>query len=72
MSGYYPADVTDAHPHFNPPAELECDECGEPDQEGGVACSNCGEYVLTDDERREAAEDAAADLAMDAMREGEI
>lgn len=64
----YPADVTNAHPHFNPPPEAECDECGAPDQEGGVACSECGEYVLTADDRREAAEDDAADRAMEMQR----
>jgi len=69
MSENYPAGVTNSHPHFNPPDELNCQECGEPDQEaGGNACSRCGEYVMTVDERREAAEDDAADRAMEMQR----
>lgn len=47
----YPAGVDNGHPHFNPPAEVEC-ECGE-EVFPGEECPKCGTYQPTDEERRE-------------------
>jgi hypothetical protein len=49
---------------------MNCPECGEEVMPGDV-CDECGETAPTVDEMREAAEDEAADRAMDAMRDAE-
>lgn len=64
MSGNYPADVTDAHPHFNPPL---CPHCGEEGMEPGTDCEACGEYIMS----REDYEDMKADMEYDLRAEQE-
>ena len=68
MSGLsnYPPGVTDAHPYFNPPEEVEC-ECGE-DVYPGEVCEHCGAAAPTEAERREDAEIERAERMMDEAR----
>lgn len=66
MASNYPPGVTDAHPHFNPPGEEDCEECGA-EVYPGEDCEECGEYCPTEDERRENWEADQADNMRDAM-----
>lgn len=43
----YPAGVSPAHPHFNPPV---CDSCGAEMGFDDEECPECGEYVMTEDD----------------------
>lgn len=50
----YPAGVSDAHPYFNPPT---C-RCG-CEATPGEDCPDCNEYVPTDEDLRDEADDRA-------------
>lgn len=62
----YPAGVGIDHRYFDP--WDTCQNCGE-DAEAGTDCTFCGEYVMTDDEARDAAADDAADRMRDEAME---
>ena len=51
----YPAGVTDAHPHFNPPT---CGHCG-CECTPGEDCPDCKEYVKTPEDWQDEADDMA-------------
>jgi hypothetical protein len=68
MASNYPAGVTDAHPYFNPPGEMDCVECGE-ETYPGATCPECGVEQPTEADLAYEAEEAAAEAKYDMMKE---